>query len=77
MQGAFDRQITAEQADMLEKAAREAGNKDVTRQIFPNLNHLFLTAKTGGVDEYSKLETSAVLKVLGDWLVLTLAVKPK
>jgi dipeptidyl aminopeptidase/acylaminoacyl peptidase len=81
LQGALDRQITAEQADMLEKAAREAGNKNVTKQIFPNLNHLFLTAKTGGTDEYSKLETSAisddVLKALGDWLVLKLAVKSK
>ena len=81
LQGALDRQITAEQADMLEKAARDAGNKDVTKQILPNLNHLFLTAKTGGVDEYSKLETSAigddVLKMLGDWLVSKLGVKSK
>jgi dienelactone hydrolase len=81
LQGAIDRQITAEQADMLEKAAREAGNKDVTKQVFPNLNHLFLTAKTGGFEEYSKLETSVIgddlLKVLGDWLVLKLGVKSK
>jgi uncharacterized protein len=79
LQGALDRQITAEQADMLEQAAREGGNKDVSKQIFPNLNHLFLTAKTGGFDEYSKLETSAigddVLKVLGDWLALKLKAK--
>lgn len=81
LQGAIDRQITAEQADLLEKAARAAGNKDVTKQVLPNLNHLFLTAKTGGFDEYSKLETSAigddVLKVLGDWLVLKLGVTSK
>ncbi len=81
LQGALDRQITAEQADLLEKAARDAGNRDVTKQILPNLNHLFLTAKTGGVDEYSKLNTSAigddVLKVLGDWLALKLPVKSK
>ncbi|HSQ24126.1 MAG TPA: alpha/beta fold hydrolase, partial [Pyrinomonadaceae bacterium] len=79
LQGALDRQITAEQADMLEQAAREGGNKNVTRHIFPNLNHLFLTAKTGGLDEYSKLETSAigddVLKVLEDWLLLKLKVR--
>ena len=79
LQGAVDRQITADQADLLEKAAREGGNKDVTKQLFPNRNHLFLTAKTGGVDEYSKLEVSAigddVLKVLGDWLVLKLRVR--
>lgn len=79
MQGALDKQITPEQADLLEKAARESGNKDVTKQLFPNLNHLFLPAKTGGLDEYSKLETSAigddVLKVLGDWLVVKLRAK--
>lgn len=79
LQGAIDRQITAEQADLLERAAREGRNKDVTKQVFPNLNHLFLTAKTGGLDEYSKLRTSTigddVLKVLGNWLVLKLGVK--
>ena len=80
IQGVLDRQITADQADLLEKGAREGGNKDVTKQIFPNLNHLFLKARTGGVDEYSKLDSSAigddVLKVLGDWLALKLKVKP-
>lgn len=79
LQGGLDRQITADQAELLEKAAREAGNKDVTKHLFPNLNHLFLIAKTGGVDEYSKLEASAigddVLKVLRDWLALKLKVK--
>lgn len=74
LQGARDRQIAAEQAGMLEQAAREGGNKDVTKQIFPNLNHLFLPAKTGSVSEYSTLETPLVgddvLKTLGDWLVL-------
>ncbi|MGZ5438092.1 MAG: alpha/beta hydrolase family protein [Pyrinomonadaceae bacterium] len=81
LQGALDRQITAEQADMLEQAAREGGNKHVTKQVFPTLNHLFLPAKTGAFDEYSKLETSAipddVLKALGDWSVKTLNVKLK
>jgi len=76
LQGARDRQITAEQAGLLEQAAREGGNKDVTRQIFPNLNHLFLPAKTGSVSEYATLETQLVgddvLKTLGDWLVLKL-----
>src|SRR5215813_6149773 len=76
LQGAIDRQITAEQADLLEKAAREGGNKDVTKQLFPNLNHLFLPGKTGAVAEYPTLETSLigddVLKILGDWLVLKL-----
>ncbi|MDQ3818382.1 MAG: alpha/beta fold hydrolase [Acidobacteriota bacterium] len=73
LQGALDRQITADQATLLEQAAKGAGNRDVTLHIFPNLNHLFLPAKTGAFSEYSKLETTSiggdVLKVLGDWLV--------
>lgn len=81
LQGALDRQIAAEQAGMLEQAAREGGNRDVTKQIFPNLNHLFLPAKTGSFSEYSTLETQVVgddvLKTLGDWLVLKLRVKSK
>jgi dienelactone hydrolase len=72
LHGALDRQVTVEQAGMLEQAARGAGNKDVTVRLFPNLNHLFLPAKTGAFSEYSALETSRVgddlLKTLGDWL---------
>ncbi len=72
MQGALDHQVTAEQAGMLEKAAREGGNKDVTVETFPTLNHLFLPAKTGAISEYPTLEQKTigddVLKVLGDWL---------
>jgi dipeptidyl aminopeptidase/acylaminoacyl peptidase len=81
MQGALDRQITAEQAAMLEKAAREGGNRDVTTRVFPNLNHLFLPAKTGAFSEYSTLETTIigddVLKTLGDWLEIKLKVVKK
>ncbi len=73
LQGELDRQVTADQAEMLAKAAREAGNRDVTASVFPGLNHLFLPAKTGAVIEYSSLSTSAipddVMKQLTDWLV--------
>ncbi|MBC7911748.1 MAG: alpha/beta fold hydrolase, partial [Pyrinomonadaceae bacterium] len=72
VQGALDRQVTEEQAGMLAKAAREAGNKDVTVRVFPNLNHLFLPAKTGDEGEYNSLETYVVgedvIKAIGDWL---------
>lgn len=72
LQGALDRQVTAEQAATLEQAARAAGNKDVTARVFPSLNHLFLPAKTGEENEYTKLDTYAipdeVLDVLSDWL---------
>ena len=78
LQGALDRQVTADQAAMLEQAAREAGNKDVTARVFPNLNHLFLPAKTGAVSEYSSLATNTisdeVINLLADWLQQKLAV---
>ena len=79
LQGGLDHQITPEQASMLETAAREGGNKDVTKRIFPTLNHLFLPATTGSSTEYSSLTITAipdeVLKVLSDWLVVKLKVK--
>lgn len=79
LHGALDRQVTADQAAMIEQAARAAGNKDVTVHVFPNLNHLFLPAKTGAFNEYSTLETSIVgddvLKTMSDWLAAKLKVK--
>ncbi|MEK6286857.1 MAG: alpha/beta fold hydrolase [Acidobacteriota bacterium] len=79
LQGELDRQVTADQAEMLEKAAREAGNRDVTARVFVGLNHLFLPAKTGAPSEYSSLSTNAipddVMKLLSDWLAQKLKVK--
>lgn len=79
LQGELDRQVTADQAEMIAKAAREAGNRDATARVFPGLNHLFLPAKTGAVGEYSSLSTNSipddVMKLLTDWLVEKLKVK--
>lgn len=78
LHGALDQQVTAEQARMLEEAARKAGNKDLTVRVFPQLNHLFLQAKTGAEGEYAKLESYSlgedVLKAIADWLQLKLRV---
>jgi fermentation-respiration switch protein FrsA (DUF1100 family) len=79
LQGALDRQVTADQAAMLEQAARKAGNNDVTTRVYPTLNHLFLPATTGAFSEYSALSTynipDEVLKELGGWLEQKLKVK--
>jgi dienelactone hydrolase len=79
LQGALDRQVTAEQADLLEAAARKAGNKDVTKQVYANLNHLFLPAKTGSPSEYNSLSTNTigdeVINTLTAWLVEKLRAK--
>lgn len=78
LQGALDRQVTADQATMLEQAAQASGNKDVTLRVFPTLNHLFLPAKTGEPSEYSALETKVLsddlLNVLSEWLQTKLKV---
>ena len=79
LQGEIDRQVTADQAPMIEKAARAAGNKDVTVRVYPGLNHLFLPAKTGAPAEYTSLSTATigedVIKQMGDWLVEKLRVR--
>jgi fermentation-respiration switch protein FrsA (DUF1100 family) len=78
MQGALDQQVTAEQARLLEEAARAGGNRDVTVRLFPGLNHLFLPAKSGEEREYLKLETYSlsdeVLSAIADWLQTRLKV---
>jgi dipeptidyl aminopeptidase/acylaminoacyl peptidase len=72
VQGELDHQVTPEQAPMIEKAATAAGNKDVTLRMYPNLNHLFLPAKTGEPAEYTSLSTSQLgqdlIRGLVDWL---------
>ena len=72
LQGALDRQVTADHAALLERAARESGNRDVTVRVLPGLNHLFLPARTGSWNEYSTLTTTTLspelLNSLGAWL---------
>ena len=61
VQGDLDRQVPTAHADKLAtlaKARKKPGNVQVAK--FPTLNHLLVPAKTGEVDEYSKLETKAV-----------------
>jgi dipeptidyl aminopeptidase/acylaminoacyl peptidase len=76
LQGALDRQVTADQAALLEGAARGGGNRDVTARVLPGLNHLFLPAKTGAWSEYTTLQTTSlgadVLDAVGGWLATRL-----
>lgn len=72
LQGALDRQVTADNAALLEQAARAAGNRDVTTRVLPALNHLLLAARTGAWSEYSTLSNTSLsaelLNTLGAWL---------
>jgi len=73
LQGANDRQVTADQAPRLAAAFRAGGNRDVTVHVFPNRNHLFLTDPDGNPQGYTRLTVNKidgeVLGVLADWLV--------
>jgi pimeloyl-ACP methyl ester carboxylesterase len=57
---------------MIEKALKEAGNKNFKIMEIPGVNHLFQTCKTGAVTEYAEIEETispAVLTILKDWIV--------
>ena len=72
LQGANDRQVTAEQAPALAAAFRAGGNRRVTMRVFPETNHLFLPDPSGDPAGYRSLRTSGVrpevLGAIADWL---------
>lgn len=76
LQGATDLQVTADQAPMLERALREAGNRNVTTHVFTDRNHLFLRDANGAPAGYASLPDTKVdgevMGTLADWLVSTL-----
>jgi hypothetical protein len=71
--GELDLQVPPkENLSAIAKALAEGGNKDVTTVMLPKLNHLFQTAKTGGLAEYSTIQETlspTALKTMGDWIV--------
>lgn len=73
LQGADDQQVIAAEAPLLAKAFRAGGNRDVTMQVFPELNHFFIRQPGGAPAGYSTLPTNlASAEVLGlatDWIV--------
>lgn len=77
MQGATDRQVTAEQADALATAIRAGGNDDVTVHVLPDRNHLFLPDPDGNPAGYARLAVTRLgpetLGPIVDWLVAHLA----
>ncbi len=72
LNGSKDLQVPSKvNLEAIEKALKEAGNKDVTVKELPNLNHLFQTCKTGAFTEYGAIEETiapVVLQTLGDWI---------
>ena len=50
----------------IEEALKKAGNEDYTLKELPKLNHLFQTATTGSITEYSKIEETISLIALDE-----------
>ncbi len=78
--GGLDVQVDAVQNRQgLEAALAQAGNKDVTVQVFPSANHLFQVAKTGSPYEYTTLPMTFVpefLETIRDWVRAHVGTKP-
>ena len=71
--GAKDVQVVTEQNEPALRAALEAGgNEAVEIVVFPDANHLFQSAQTGAVEEYSTLAaefTPDFLPTVVEWVV--------
>lgn len=70
MNGSLDRQVPPKENLAAVKAALK-DNKDVTIVELPGLNHLFQTAKTGGVGEYDQIEETVApvaLDQMASWI---------
>ncbi len=65
LNGTRDTQVTSrENLEGIRKSLSRAGNTNFEVVAFENLNHLFQTAKTGGVREYGEIEETIAPEVL-------------
>lgn len=71
--GEKDTQVSPKQnLPAMEEAFRKGGNRDVTFKVFPDANHLFQKAGTGGPSEYASLEKAFVpgfLETISSWIL--------
>ena len=70
LNGSLDRQVLPG-ANLAGIRAATAGHRDVTVTELPGLNHLFQTARNGGVGEYGTIEETmapVVLGIVADWI---------
>jgi len=81
LNGSLDLQVDAKQnLPVIEKALRDGGNKDVTVEELPGLNHLFQTATTGSPMEYATIEETmspVAMKKISDWILARTSAKKK
>ena len=73
LNGALDLQVPAdENLAGIQRSLRAGGNRDVTTEKLPGLNHLFQTARTGAPSEYNEIEETmspAVLERVAGWIL--------
>jgi fermentation-respiration switch protein FrsA (DUF1100 family) len=73
LNGSKDRQVPPEQnLPAIRAALEKSGNQHFEVVEFPGLNHLFQTAKTGGVAEYEQIEETmapVVLEKIASWIL--------
>lgn len=73
--GEKDLQVPPEQnLPAIRKALAAGGNKNTEVDELPGLNHLFQTAKTGGIGEYSEIEETmspVALEKVASWILKT------
>ena len=70
LNGALDRQVLPAE-NLAGIRAALAGNPDITMVGLPGLNHLFQTARTGGLGEYAEIEETmapVVLETIATWI---------
>jgi uncharacterized protein len=71
--GGKDVQVPAESnRAAVEQALDKGGNKDHTEKVFPEANHLFQAANTGGIEEYATLKQEFVpgfLDTISEWIL--------
>jgi fermentation-respiration switch protein FrsA (DUF1100 family) len=65
LNGERDLQVDVTNLALIERALKDAGNKDVSVRRLPELNHLFQHAKTGVPSEYVSIEETISPEVLG------------
>ena len=72
LNGSRDLQVVAtENLPEIKAALKKGGNEDYTEVVFPGLNHLFQTCKTGAPSEYAQIEETmspVVLSTISDWI---------
>ena len=72
--GSRDQQALPAEVALQEAAFKEAGNKDVTARVLPDLNHLFVQDTDGFPGNYAKLPAPVMMRddavtMIVDWLV--------